>query len=115
MGEHEDVSDGFHTFGELYDHRRALTVALAGFMPTRAWRSKKHHPDDNPMFEGGYFIVGMDLPTGQISYHYKLSHWDDFAGVQELPHAPKYDGHTPQDVVDRLIAWVREEVNNWNI
>lgn len=101
----DNISDGYHTFGELYDHRRALTAALAKSHPDIAWRSKAHHPDDNPMFEGGYFIVGLSLPVGQVSYHYKLSHWDDFEGVPERDHAPEYDGHTPQLTVERLLAW----------
>lgn len=98
----DNISDGYHTFGELYDHRRALVAALMRSHPGISWRSKEHHPDDNPMFEGGYFIVGMDLPSGQISYHYKLHHWDKFTGIKELDHAPKWDGHTPALTVDRL-------------
>lgn len=107
--ETDSISDGWHTFGELYDHRRALTAALAAcavwYSPVLAWRSKEHHPDDAPMFEGGYFIVGIDLPTGTISYHYKLSHWDDFAAVPELEHAPKWDGAQPSETVTRLLEW----------
>jgi hypothetical protein len=100
----DNISDGFHTFGELYDQRRALTAALVKSNPEISWRSLEHHPDDKPMFEG-YFIVGMDLPTGQISYHYNLSHWDDFHGIVIFKHAPKYDGHTPELTVERLLAW----------
>jgi hypothetical protein len=102
-----EVSDGHHTFGELYDHRRALTAALCKALSLDAWRSKAHHPEDSPMFEGGYFIVGVNLPTGPITYHYKLSHWDDFAGVIELEHAPKWDGAMPPATVDRLLEWAR--------
>jgi hypothetical protein len=103
------ISDGFHTFGELYDHRRALTAVLASAAATEgdSWRSKAHHPEDSPMFEGGYFIVGIKLPTGTITYHYKLSHWDDFAAVPELEHAPKWDGAAPGETVDRLMATAR--------
>lgn len=104
-GEHNQVSDGFHTFGELYDHRRALTAALAAERADISWRSKAHHPDDGPMFEGGYFIVGIDTPAGTITYHYKLTHWDDFAEVPELEHAPKWDGADPGATVTRLLAW----------
>lgn len=98
------ISDGFHTMDEVYDHRRALTAVLAAAAATEgdSWRSKAHHPDDSPMFEGGYFIVGINLPTGVITYHYKLKHWDDFAAVPELEHAPKWDGATPGDTVTRL-------------
>jgi len=103
----ELLTDGFHTMEELYDHRRALTAALATERADIAWRSKAHHPDDGPMFEGGYFIVGIDTPAGTITYHYKLSHWDEFAEVPELLHAPKWDGAQPGDTVTRLLAWAR--------
>lgn len=100
------ITDGYHTFDELYDHRRALTAALAKAVGLDAWRSKEHHPDGDPMFPG-YFVVGINLPTGTVTYHYKLSHWDDFAGVIELEHAPKWDGATPNDSVTRLLEWAR--------
>lgn len=107
--ETDEVSDGFHTFGELYDHRRALTAVLAGAAASAgdSWRSKAHHPDDDPMFEGGYFIVGIKLPTGTITYHYELTHWDDFAATPELEHAPKWDGAAPSATVDRLLELAR--------
>jgi hypothetical protein len=106
----DQISDGYHTFGELYDHRRALTAALAAIAGTTgdSWRSKAHHPEDDPMFEGGYFIVGINLPTGVITYHYKLKHWDDFAAVPELAHAPKWDGAEPSATVTRLLACARD-------
>lgn len=113
-----DVSDGHHTFGDLYDHRRALTRALAlaivkgadgvgwrSWREINAWRSKRHHPENGPMFEG-YFVIGFNLgTTGQVSYHYKLEHWDEFEGVPALEYAPRWDGHTPEDTVARLLAW----------
>lgn len=103
-----DVSDGSHTMQELYDHRCALTAVLAtiGAIDGEAWRSKQHHPSDAPMFDG-YFIVGIELPAGTISYHYPLADWDGFAAVQELEHAPKWDGHTSADVVARLADFTR--------
>lgn len=106
-GGSDKITDGHHTFGELYDHRRALTAALCRALALDSWRSKEHHPEDSPMFEGGYFIVGVNLPTGPITYHYKLSHWDDFAGVIELEHAPRWDGAMPPATVDRLLEWAR--------
>jgi hypothetical protein len=105
----DNISDDYHTFGELYDHRRALTAVLAAAAADtgESWRSKAHHPDDSPMFEGGYFIVGIELPTGTITYHYKLTHWDDFAAVPELEHAPKWDGAGPPETVARLLKLAR--------
>lgn len=102
----DDVSDGYHTFGELYDHRRALTAALTKALPDWSWKSRNHHPEGDPMFEGGYFIVGIDFPVGTITYHYKLSHWDDFS-CKEIDHAPKWDGAVPSQTVKRLLQWSR--------
>jgi hypothetical protein len=103
-----DTSDGHHTFTELYEHRRALTAALAVGAATMgdAWRSKAHHPDDDPMFDG-CFIVGLELPTSTITYHYKIEFWDDFATVPELEHARKWDGAGPDATVTRLLELVR--------
>lgn len=100
------VSDGYHTIGDLYDHRRALTAVLAASAASAgdSWRSKEHHPEDSPMFEGS-FIVGINLPIqGTITYHYNLEHWDDFAAVPELEHAPKWDGAGADDTVTRLLG-----------
>lgn len=106
-----DISDGYHTFGEVYDHRRALTVALAQALEMHprltcgAWKSKRHHPDDSPMFEG-YFIVGLELPSYErrtVTYHYKLEHWDEFEGIPVLEHALKWDGAPPADSIRRLL------------
>jgi hypothetical protein len=106
-GEPEQVSDGYHTFGELYDHRRALTAALATALVSDSWRSRDHHPDDDPIFEGGWFIVGINLPTGTITYHYEMKHWDDFRHVKVLEHAPKWDSAPASATVDRLLEWAR--------
>lgn len=101
----KDVSDGHHTFRELYDHRLALTVALTRTTLRRCWRSMYHHPDDDPMFDG-CFIVGIDLPTGTITYHYKVEYWKLFDGSTTLlSHAPKWDGATPDDTIKRLKEW----------
>ena len=105
----DEITDGYHTFGELYAHQRALTAVLASAAAETgdSWRSKEHHPDDGPMFEGGYFVVGIELPTGTIRYHFYLKHWDDFAAVPELEHAPKWDGAAPEDTVIRCLELAR--------
>jgi len=102
-----DTSDGYHTFDELYEHRLSLTAVIATIaaIDGDSWRSKRHHPADGPMFDG-YFIVGIDLPGGQVSYHHPLKDWDRFAEVPVLEHAPRWDGHTSDDAQDRLHAFV---------
>ncbi len=110
-----EVSDGDHTFEELYAHRRALTAVLAAAAttadPSDSWRSKQHHPEDGPMFPD-YFVVGIVLPTGPITYHYELKHWDEFAAVPEVDHAPKWDGAMPDDTVSRLLELARTLVED---
>lgn len=65
-------------------------------------KSWNHH-DGEPCFGGGWFIVSAKLPTGLISNHYEAKHWDLF----KIPEVEKalfeYDGHTAQDVFDRLL------------
>jgi hypothetical protein len=98
----EENSDGYHTFGELYEHRHALFIALARSNPDLAWRAREH--EDGTMF-GGMFLAGLRLPTGDISYHLPIALWgalDECASTYVRPH---WDGHTPADVVRRLMAW----------
>lgn len=92
------VSDGDHTFSELYHHRAILTAGLFNAHPDMAWKSRAHA--DGSMY-GGYFIVGVNTPCGQATYHYALEYWDMFK-VRELDRAPEWDGHTPEVAVTRL-------------
>ena len=80
-----------------------LTAVLAtiGAVNGDSWRSKLHHPEDGPMFDGS-FIVGIELPAGPITYHYPLDSWDEFAAVEVVEHAPKWDGAGPAETLTRL-------------
>lgn len=112
-----DISDGYHTFEELYEFRKVYHALLfnewgrvngfsSGIETPRydVHKSWKHH-DGEDCFVGGkhkWFIVVAMLPTGQVTNHYKAKDWDLF----KVPEAPKakyeFDGHTPQDVLERL-------------
>lgn len=94
-----DLSDGYHSYNELYKHRMILFSIICNQNQEVAWKSQLHH--DGTMFDG-YFIVGIDTPQGQFTYHYQLKDWDLF-DVKELDKAPEYDGHTPDDI-DRLYS-----------
>jgi hypothetical protein len=93
-----EVSDGYHTFNELYYHRMILFAVICNTYRGRAWKSWKHH--DNTMYDN-YFIVGVDTMEGQYTYHYHKDHWDMF-DVLELESAPEYDGHKPEDITRLL-------------
>lgn len=66
------VSDGYHTFDELYQHRCMLFCALMFSNPAISWVSSIHH--DGTMM-ADWFIAGMDLPTGRVTYHLPISMW----------------------------------------
>lgn len=97
----ENVSDGYHTFGSLYNQRKYLFAALVKAYPEKAWKSLRHNDGEIP-FDGGWFIVGIETPEGQYTYHYKLEDWNLF-DCQEIPTAPPWDGHTDKDVT-RLMS-----------
>lgn len=94
-----NLSDGYHTFNELYHHRAILFSVICNSMPDKAWKSKKH--DTGDMYEG-MFIVGIETPKGQATYHYDIHPYWDMFKVKELEYALKWDGHTPQDAIDRI-------------
>lgn len=95
-----NISDGCHTFGELYDHRAKLFSVICNKNKTKAWKSKMH--DDGTMFDN-YFIVGIETPKGQATYHYEMKYWNLFH-VKELEKAPKWDGHTANEAIERLLS-----------
>jgi hypothetical protein len=94
-----DLSDGYHTFNELYHHRAILFSVICSLFPDKAWKSKKHHEGD--MFEG-MFIVGIDTPEGQATYHYDIDPYWDMFEVKELEIAPRWDGHSAEEAIKRI-------------
>lgn len=94
-----ETSDGYHTFNELYHHRAVLFSVICNDRPALAWKSKQHH--DGTMY-GGMFIVGIETPDGQATYHYDIEPYWEMFNVQELPQAPEWDGHTPAQAIERI-------------
>ena len=91
----EKMSDGYHTFADLYEQRLILSAALAKNNPY-AWKSKRHEDGSVP-FGGGWFILGFDTDEGCYTYHYELKDWDLFQ-CKELDKGKPWDGHTSKDV-----------------
>lgn len=94
-------SDGYHTFDELYEHRHALFLALMAAYHALSWISTKHH--DGSALDG-WFIAGIKLPTGDVSYHLPSRLWSEACatGAAVLKTGMWWDGHTAEQVVDRL-------------
>lgn len=95
-----DVSDGYHTFDELYYHRMVLTAVIVHDHSSICWKAKKHA--DGTMFDGD-FIVGLETPEGQATYHYGIEYWDMFQ-CAAFENAPEWDGHTPQQAIERIAS-----------
>lgn len=109
----DDVSDGYHTFGELYEFRKLYNACFFKELAQRGvpvHKSKKHN-DGELCFGGGWFIIMADLPDGQISNHYEMKDWDLFQ-CEERETANKWDGHTSKDVVERLTKFIKR---GWNV
>lgn len=94
-----ETSDGYHTFNELYHHRAVLFSVIVKAFPERAWKARQHH--DGTMYSG-MFIVGIDTPEGQASYHYDIDPYWDMFECRELERAPEWDGHTPAQAIERI-------------
>ena len=91
-----EVSDGYHTFNGLYYQRMVLFATLVKQNKDKSWKSVRHE-DGELCFGGGWFIVGIDTPSGSYTYHYEDNFWSMF-DCQELPVAKHWDGHTDKDV-----------------
>lgn len=108
----DDITDGYHSMNELYNHRYALFCALCKIYDNyitplntrvKCWKSKMH--SDGSMFPE-YFIAGMTIlqfsgTTKFITYHISMDWWDKFK-VVTIDRAPPYDGHTSDDVIKML-------------
>lgn len=96
------ISDGYHTFDELYEHRNLLFLNLCIATQFPIWW--KFDPDAK-----GYFILYLDTDDfGQISYHLPLRylHFVERYCLHQVE-ARDWDGHTSKDVVDRLFQCVQ--------
>ena len=99
-----DTSDGYHTFAELYRYRMLYNAALFNEWAAQG-RYDVHksvrHSDGSVCFDGRWFVVYAQLPTGQISNHYEIDDWYKF-DIPIRNCGAEWDGHTPQEAADRL-------------
>lgn len=91
-----DISDGYHSFNDLYYQRLILFAAICNTYTDNAWKSKRHSNGEIP-FGGGWFIVGIETPEGSYTCRYELEDWGLFK-CKEIDRAPLWDGHTSKDV-----------------
>ena len=101
-----DLSDGFHTFNQLYYQRMMLFAVIVRQNKDKAWKSFRHE-DGELCFGGGWFIVGVDTPEGSYTYHYEAKYFDLF-DCDILDYGKHWDGHTEKDVT-RLLSLTSAE------
>ena len=89
---------------ELYDFRVVLNALLfnewAETGKYEVYKSKRHH-DGELCFDGEWFIVVAILPSGQVTNHYHIKHWDYFKIPSYDKVKDEFDGHTPSVVLLR--------------
>lgn len=106
MSDMGQVSDGYYTFDELYQHRHLLYCLFLA-EDVNAWKSKRHYDEDKTPMDPGWFIAGTELGGLDITYHLPLALWD-LCYAEELPYAPEWDGHEAHDVLARMKAYLKD-------
>ena len=105
------LSNGIHTFNELYEFRKYYNALLfnewavdavlnPALFPKYDVHKSWMHNDGSSW--PGWFIVSAMLPDGQILHHYKKEDWDLFKIPETKKALFKYDGHSSKDVLKRL-------------
>lgn len=102
-GEIDDIHDGFSSNVELYTHIYVLLMTLVKSHPQGAWKSRKSH---DGIELDGIFFVGLELPTGIVSYEMPLEKfWDFIYDVKQLERAPKVENSHEENII-KLAKWI---------
>lgn len=113
------LTDGYHSFNELYEHRHALMcslMSLAEACPIEGISTFKTRKNDAKESMDGWFIAGINLrfiesqnedgsyntKPAQITYHMPDRLWDMLVNTPEIEYNADYDGHSSNDVFQRL-------------
>ncbi len=94
-----EVSDGYHTFNELYEHRHVLFINVVLAHSDKAFKTWKNQEGEK--WEG-WFILGINTKHGQITYHIPQIYWP-YVNVKEVERNTDYDGHSADEVLARLL------------
>lgn len=93
-----DMSDGYHTFDELYEHRVLLWLTVC-----QRWAEHVSFVADH--FDG-WDLVRLDIDGIQIGYHIPNKYRDflrqNFQPISAEESDATFDGHTGADVLERL-------------
>lgn len=116
-----ELSDGYHTFDELYEHRNQLFISLCksqhyiwhaehwdndtktSDIPSPVYKTRVHF--DGESSPDGYFVLMLDWGNGrpkQMSYHLPDRLWNTLDWCPVIDKVRDFDCHTSADVLKRL-------------
>ena len=98
-------SDGLNTYNDLYEHRTALIVFSMVSNNAISWMAK--YGEDGTEYKG-FFVGGMKLPTGQVTWHLPMIVWDTLAAhrIKSFEFAPSSGCDNPRTVLSRIWQWI---------
>jgi hypothetical protein len=108
--DHKMISDGHHTFEELYNYRMAYHALAVNNLPAECETHKsRFHHDKKPCFGGGWFVVSGLLNGKLVSNHYRDTekNWNMFkvpeAPTEKWPFDP---AETPEKQLENLFDYL---------
>jgi hypothetical protein len=107
------ISDGYHTFEELYDHRCLLYLALC--IKYKDYCYYTYTNSDGSTWDGWFLLVLNHPDIKQISYHLPIE-LVDYCSLVDIKFKDKsddYDGHSSKNVVDGLQDLIELEIINY--
>jgi hypothetical protein len=64
------------------------------------WRSEVN--GDGTKWDGWFILGFVDDNGKQITYHLPIEKWNETSFAETIDKAPDFDGHTSDDVLERL-------------
>lgn len=106
----EYISDGYHTFKELYTYRMLYNAMLVNELAKNknnvVYKTIRHE-DGELCFGGNWFLVVIKTQNGIIDNHYEMKYWELFKCQELYKSIIPFDGHTPQDVVKEMFNFIK--------
>jgi hypothetical protein len=93
-----------------YAERNQVVALLARMALALGWRAglRGHEPDPDPTWDDDWTnVVAIDLPTGQVTWHYHDSDRPLFASLPPYPAA--WDGHDTPEKYRRVNAALKSD------
>lgn len=96
------IEDPIRSRDQAYTERNHLVALLAALYPS--WKTR--HPEEDESWEDDWrWIIGVQLPTGQATWHVHDSELHLFDHVERRDVA--WDGHSTEEKYERIAALTR--------